>query len=86
MVTFPLSLALIPFTIVLLLVMGVASISTLHLIRYGATTKVSFVVTFAFFAGTVLLLFFTWFSLRGVDWQQPVTIGSSTPATASPLF
>ena len=86
MITFPLSLALIPFAIVLLLTMFVASISTMHLIRYGATTKISFVVTFTFFAGTVLLLFFTWFNLRSVDWQQPVTIGSSSPAAESPLF
>lgn len=86
MITFTLSLILIPFAIILMLVMIMATISTFHLIRFGATTKISFAVTFAFFAGTVLLLFFTWFNLRGVDWQQPVSIGPSSTAAESPFF
>lgn len=86
MLSFPLSLILIPFAVILMLVMVMATISTFQLIRFGATTKISFAMTFTFFAGTVLLLFFTWFNLRGVDWQQPVSIGPSAPTAESPLF
>ena len=86
MITFSFSLALIPYAIILILAMVVAAVSTFHLIQFGATSKISFIVTFTFFAGTVLLLSLTWFSLRDVDWQQPVTLGSSTPTSESPLF
>lgn len=86
MVTFTLSVILIPYAIIVLLALILSIITAYHLVHYGATTRISFVVTFAFFAGTTLLLFFTWTALRNVNWSEPVTVGPSVPPADSSLF
>ncbi|HTK05025.1 MAG TPA: hypothetical protein VL500_05545 [Candidatus Eisenbacteria bacterium] len=84
MISFPLSLVLIPYGIVVLIFILLAAYSVHNLVRYGATTNSSFFATFAFLAGAVFVMFFTWSALRGTDWTQEVTIGggfSVTPTT-----
>ena len=75
-ISFPLSLALIPFGLIAVAVGLYALLNIEHLVRYGETTGVSFGVTFAWLAGTALILFFTWQALQGTNWSQPVIIGS----------
>lgn len=74
MISFPLSLTLIPYTLVMSFAVIIALFTVYHLVRYGATTKVSFVMTFIFFAGSVYLFFFTWSALKDTDWNRPVVI------------
>lgn len=76
-ISLTLSVFLIPYGIVILFFAVFAAINIHHLIRYAATTKVSFVVTFVFLAGSVFLLFFSWSTLHKIDWQQE--IGVKTP-------
>lgn len=76
MFSFPLSLILIPYGIVVLLFVFLAAYSVHNLVKYGATTNSSFVATFAFLAGAVFVFFFTWQGLKGTDWQQEISFGS----------
>lgn len=82
-VSFPLFLLLVLFGLVVVAVGIYAFLNIEHLIHYGETTGVSFGVTFAWLAGTVLIFFFTWQLLQGTNWKQPIVIGS--PA-ALPTF
>jgi hypothetical protein len=72
MISFPLSLALIPYGLVVIFFAVMAIINVYHLVHYGATTGVSYVVTFLFLAGGVFILFFTWWALQGTDWGRDV--------------
>ena len=84
MLSFPLSLILIPYGIVVLLFILLAAYSVHNLVRYGATTNSSFVATFAFLAGAVFVMFFTWSALRGTDWTQEVSIGGAFSINPTP--
>ena len=72
MVQFPFALILFPYGLVVLFVLIFALANIFHLIHYGATTAISFVVTFAYLAGMVFLFYFTWTALTGTDWQMPI--------------
>jgi L-cystine uptake protein TcyP (sodium:dicarboxylate symporter family) len=76
MISFPLSLVLIPYGIVLLLFALLAAYSVHNLVKYGATTNTSFVATFSFLAGAVFVLFFTWQALQGTDWSQEINLSA----------
>lgn len=79
----PISIALIPYGLALLLFLIFAIVDGYHLIHYGETTKVSYWVTFVFFAVSATILFVTLYLLRGTDWSQSFTIAlpfvGSTP-------
>lgn len=85
MLGFPFAFVLIPYGLVILFFALFAVINVYHLVHYGATTGVSFVVTFLFLAGAVFIMFFTWQALVGVDWGRevhlaiPFLTASSTP-------
>lgn len=83
MISFPLSLVLIPYGIIVLLFVLLAAYSVYNLVRYGATTNASFVATFSFLAGAVFVMFFTWQGLRGTDWTQEINFGTPVPGFSS---
>ncbi len=83
MVSFPLYLALVPFALVLVGVAIMAVVSIGHLMHYGATTFLSFLITFAYLAGSATILFITWQMVQDVDWTQPVEIRLSVPGMPS---
>jgi hypothetical protein len=74
MIGFPFAFVLIPYGLVVLFFALFAVINVYHLVHYGATTGVSFVVTFLFLAGAVFIMFFTWQALAGVDWGREVNL------------
>jgi len=80
MITFPLYLALVPCALVLIGVAVMALISIGHLLHYGATTFLSFIITFAYLAGSATILFITYQQTKEVDWQQPVEIRLDIPS------
>lgn len=82
MISFPLSLVLIPYGIIILLFIFLAAYSVHNLVKYGATTNASFVATFAFLAGAVFVMFFTWQGLKGTDWTQEISFGSPFSAAS----
>lgn len=85
MISISLSALLIPFGLAVAFFVVLAFINVYHLVHYGATTGVSFLVTFLFLAGGVFVLFFTWQELRDVDWSQSMDFGiplMSAPAKA----
>ena len=84
MISFPISLLLIPYAIFLIVFLVFAIVNVYHLIHYGQTTKVSFGVTFVFFAMTALILFLTWKGLQGVDWTYPIDIAFPTFGSGAP--
>jgi len=75
--SFTFGLILIPYFLVVGLCLGYAAFAIHHLVHYGATTKLSFLVTFTYLAGTAFILFFTWQALAGVDWSEPIDIAPS---------
>ncbi len=84
MISFPLSFVLIPYGIVILIFAFLAMYSVHNLVKYGATTNSSFVATFAFLAGAVFVMFFTWYALRGTDWTQDISFGAPVASFTSP--
>ncbi len=84
MISFPLSLVLIPYGIVILVFALLAMYSVHNLVRYGATTNSSFVATFAFLGGAVFVMFFTWYALRGTDWTQEISLGAPVASFTAP--
>lgn len=83
MLSFPLSLVLIPYGVIVLIFAFLAAYSVHNLVKYGATTNTSFAATFAFLAGAIFVFFFTWQGLRGTDWTQQITIGGSFTGVTS---
>ena len=77
MITFPFSFVLIPYGLFLAVFLIFALINVYHMVHYGATTFISFLVTFAFMAGSAFILYFTWQLLAGVDWGMPVELGNA---------
>ncbi len=84
MFSFSLSLILIPYGIVVLVFAGLALFSVHNLVKYGATTHASFLATFAFLAGAVFVFFFTWLTLKDVDWGQQISVGLPTAVISTP--
>lgn len=84
MISFPLSFVLIPYGIVIVIFALLAMYSVHNLVKYGATTHSSFVATFAFLAGAVFVMFFTWFALRGTDWTQDISFGAPVASFTAP--
>lgn len=74
MITISLALALIPYAIVLLFFLLFATIDVYHMIHYGETTKVSYMVTLVFVIVSLAVLMVTFSLLREVDWNQSVSI------------
>lgn len=73
MITFPFAAILVPYALVLLFAAVMAVINVTHLIHYGATTRVSFLITFIFLAGAALIVFTTWKMTEETNWMQPVS-------------
>lgn len=84
MISFPFSVILIPYGLVVVFIGIFALANIMHLIHYGATTAVSFVVTFSYIAGIVFMFYFTGVALADVDWQAPVVI--QMPSFGPPKF
>jgi hypothetical protein len=74
MLAFPLSLALVPYAIVVAVFLVFAFFNIHHLIRYSATTGSSFIFTALFLMGSTAIFAATWFVLGDVDWARTVTI------------
>jgi hypothetical protein len=78
MFAIPFSFILIPYAVVLLFVALMSFISVSHLVRHGATSGISFIVTFLFIVGSASILFGTWTALQGTDWTQQITLSLPT--------
>ncbi len=74
MFSFPITLILIPYGVIVALFLFMSLYSIHNLVRYGATSHGSFLATFAFLAGAVFVFFFTWQALIGTDWSQQINI------------
>ncbi len=84
MLGFPLALLLIPYGIVLIAIVVMVFLNVWHLLHYGATTMVSFIVTFLFLTGLATIGFFTAQELQYTDWSTPVVL--SLPAANMPQW
>jgi len=85
--TLSLALLLIPYSIIVLLFLLLAVLNVYHLICYGATTRISFLFTFLFVAGTLAIAFFSWQALGDVVWSSTVSFSPfSGSATELPQF
>jgi hypothetical protein len=74
MLVIPFSVILLPYAAAVAFIGLMSIINIWHLVRYGATTGVSYVVTLLFLVGGASILFTTWFALRGTDWTQTITL------------
>lgn len=84
MATFALSLLLVPYAIVVVIFLVFALLNVYHLVHYGATTRVSFVFTFVFLAGSVIILAASWWYLRDAEWSSQIVLSlfnGAPPAT-----
>lgn len=52
-----------------------------HLWAYGATRRMAVAATLVFLLGLTILLGGTWWLLRDVNWQMPLSIESIEPPT-----
>jgi len=75
--SFPFSLILIPYGLIVLFFVILALVNIFHLVAYGATNGLTFLITFLFLAGAATVFFLTWQGVKDTDWRAPVTIGAS---------
>ncbi|MEK9152758.1 MAG: hypothetical protein AAB692_05320 [Patescibacteria group bacterium] len=80
MISIALTALLVPYILIAATFMILALVNIYHLVNFGATTRVSFAITFIFYAGSVLILFFTWQALQGTDWQQAFNLSLFRPS------
>ncbi|MEA3249148.1 MAG: hypothetical protein U9Q03_02205 [Patescibacteria group bacterium] len=71
--SFSLGLLLIPYFIAVGGFLLFAALNVYHLITYGATTRTSFLFTFGFLAGSVLIAYASWWFLHDIDWAREIT-------------
>ena len=83
MISFPFAVILLPYGLTVLFFALMATINVFHLIHYGATTGISFIITFLFLAGAVFILFFTWQELQAVNWNHMITLDLPTVGASS---
>lgn len=74
MITLPISFFLIIYLVLLIMVGIFFAVNFFHIIFTGTTTFSSFLATLFVFASIALILFGTWYFLRGIDWSQTITI------------
>lgn len=74
MLTIPISVFLIIYFVILVLLAIFFAVNFFHILLTGTTTFSSFVATIFVFAAVALVLFGTWYFLRGIDWSQTITI------------
>jgi len=70
--SFSVGLLLIPYFIAVAAFLIFALLNVYHLIAYGATTKVSFLFTFVFLAGSTFIAYVSWMYLKDVDWTAQI--------------
>jgi hypothetical protein len=73
MISLPFTVILIPYAVVALFVALMSFINIAHLVRNGATNRISFVVTMIFLVGGAGILFGTYAAMQGTDWTQQIT-------------
>jgi len=49
-------------------------VALFHMIRYGQINFVTFITTFTYIAGSVMILFFSYEYLNQIDWSVGLTI------------
>lgn len=74
MISFPLSLFLIPYAIIIAVIVFLSFINLRNLVRYRAEDIASFAATFIFIAGFVLLAYFSYNYLLPINWKELVEI------------
>ena len=77
MVTIPLYTFLFVYLVFLAIFTVFSMINLYHIIMTASFTLASFFTTFIIFAIVVLVFYFTWLFLQGVNWQTPVTLFNS---------
>ncbi len=83
MLLFPLYILLIPYVLFAAYIAVLALLNIRHLIHYGAATLVSFVITFAYLAGSVFIVNATYRELSDLDWKTPQVIRLELPGAAT---
>lgn len=74
MVSFPLSLFLIPYAIIIAVVAFFAFINIRNLVRYRAEDLISFVALLIFLCGLAIMAYFSYNYLMPIDWKEIVEI------------
>lgn len=74
MLTFTLSLFLVPYAVALLFFAVFGAFNVAHLLKHGMSFFMSRVVVLCFLAGAAGIIGITWMSLRRVDWKREVVV------------
>jgi uncharacterized membrane protein YjgN (DUF898 family) len=74
MVSFPLSLLLVPYAVIIAVVVFLAFINLRNLARYRAEDVISFAAIFIFLAGAALLAYFSYNYLSPIDWKEMIAL------------
>lgn len=76
MLSLPPIVLLLPFAVFMLGYVFFAFANVISLAKYGARDAVGFFVSFAFIAGSAVILFMAWRSLAAVDWFAAVPLAA----------
>jgi uncharacterized membrane protein len=82
MISFPLSLFLIPYAIFLLVIAFFAFVNVRNLARYRAEDIISFMAVFIFIAGLAVIAYFSYEFLSEIDWTKTIEISLPTLKTS----
>ena len=77
LITLPLYILFFLYLIFLAIFAGFSIVNIYHVVATGTFTLPSFLITFFISALTVVTLYFTWYLLQDINWQQPMTLFDS---------
>lgn len=75
MISFPLSLILIPFAVMALIIAFLSFMNLRNLARYRAEDVISFTAVFVFLAGIAVIIYISYGYLAGIDWTKMIEAG-----------
>jgi len=73
--SFPLSVFLIPYLIILLVIVFLVFFTVRNLSRYRTEDVFSFIALFIFIVGIIIISYVSYNYLSPINWKEPIDIG-----------
>jgi len=72
--TFPLSIFLIPYFILLAVWLILSLVAVFHMLKFGFKTFATFVSVFLYIGVSLIMLNVSYYYIKGIDWNANVSI------------
>ncbi len=74
MISFPLSIFLIPYALFAAIFVIFSLVHLYHLGKFGASGFISFVLVFIYLAGASIIIYWSWYFIDQINWKIPIDL------------